>query len=152
MDSTQIQSVRNLGSKALIPNVVLDFVPVSSFKSGDGIRSGFLRSESVLDPVFPLNFVPRSTNVSNPVVNTEIIPGINGSAFSARAVHVSEGQNGKHAALIRGFRVYKPEVTPAAIPRGEDPVTNGFGFTGSKQEVPSGKDPIHNDIPTSGRV
>ncbi|ONK77707.1 uncharacterized protein A4U43_C02F9680 [Asparagus officinalis] len=49
-----------------------------------------------------------------------------GSAFSARAVHVSEGQNGKHAALIRGFRVYKPEVTPAAIPRGEDPVTNGI--------------------------
>ncbi|XP_020271501.1 uncharacterized protein LOC109846665 [Asparagus officinalis] len=66
MESSQ-DSVRNIGSKALTSKDVLESVPVSSFKSGDGIRSGFLRYESFL----PSNSVSRSAKNSNPVMNPE---------------------------------------------------------------------------------
>ncbi|ONK58523.1 uncharacterized protein A4U43_C09F13950 [Asparagus officinalis] len=59
------------------------------------------------------------------------------------AVQAYEGQSGKYAARISGFRVH--------IPIREDPVTSVFRFTGSKHEVPSGGNPINNGTPHSGR-
>ncbi|ONK58522.1 uncharacterized protein A4U43_C09F13940 [Asparagus officinalis] len=49
----------------------------------------------------------------------------------------------------RRFAAYRSGVR-GENPIEEDPIPIGFGFTGSKHEVPSGGDPINNPVPPAG--